>query len=133
MTDDPAHDRITAILAAITTLVTAPPNLIGFDIVFFRDAFIDGGRAVFGEGEAEGPDRAIRAADAAMDDMAAVAKDGSLILRHLMLLFDFPARGSGRAPGGTPKSRKIFQAIPRAKKPPLRRRQAGPQPSLIFP
>jgi hypothetical protein len=30
MIDDPAHDRITAILAAITGLVTGPPNLVGF-------------------------------------------------------------------------------------------------------
>jgi len=58
-----------AAIRAITGLVTGPPNLIGFDFVFFRDAFIDGGRAVFGEGEAEGPDRAIRAADAAIADL----------------------------------------------------------------
>jgi hypothetical protein len=50
-------------LQAITGLVTGPPNLVGFDFVFLRDAFIDGGPAVFGQGEAEGPDRASRAAD----------------------------------------------------------------------
>jgi hypothetical protein len=32
MPPDPAHDRITAILAAITGLVNGPPNLIGFDV-----------------------------------------------------------------------------------------------------
>lgn len=73
---DPAHDRITAILAAITGLVTGPPNLIGFDIADLRAALIEpapakagGGRAVFGQGEAEGPDHAIRAADAAIADI----------------------------------------------------------------
>jgi hypothetical protein len=48
---------------------TGPPNLIGFDFVLFLDAFTGGGRAVFGEGEAEGPDRAIRAAEAAIADI----------------------------------------------------------------
>ena len=63
-TDD--EDRTTAVIRAITSLVTGPPNLIGFDFADLRDAFMDGGRAVFGEGEAKGPDRAIRAADAAL-------------------------------------------------------------------
>jgi cell division protein FtsZ len=66
---DRAHDRVTAILAAITGLVTGPPNLIGFDVADLRDALIDGGRAVFGQGEADGPDRARRAADAAIADL----------------------------------------------------------------
>ena len=66
---DPAHDAIAAAIRAITGQVTGPPNLIGFDFVDLRTAFIGGGLAVFGEGEAEGPDRAIRAADAAIDDL----------------------------------------------------------------
>jgi cell division protein FtsZ len=60
---------IAATIRAITSLVTGPPNLIGFDMADLRAAFKGGGRAVFGEGEAEGPDRAIRAADAALADL----------------------------------------------------------------
>ena len=63
---DPAHDRITAIIAAITGLVTGPPSLIGFDIADLRAGLIGGGRAVFAQADASGPDRAIRAADAAI-------------------------------------------------------------------
>jgi hypothetical protein len=40
MTEDPAHDRITTILAAITGLVTGPPNLIGFDVTDLRAALM---------------------------------------------------------------------------------------------
>ena len=69
MPDDPAHDRITAILAAITGLVTGEPTIPCVDIVDLRHVLVDTGRAVFGQGEAEGPDRAIRAADAALDDI----------------------------------------------------------------
>jgi hypothetical protein len=64
-----AQDRITAIVAAITRLVTDPPNLIGIDIADCRAVFIDGGPALFGQGEASGPGRATRAAEAAMDDI----------------------------------------------------------------
>jgi len=69
MTDDPAHDVIAAAIRAITGLITAPPNLIGFDFADLRVALLNQGRAVFAEGEAEGPDRAIRAADAAIADL----------------------------------------------------------------
>lgn len=73
MTDKPAPakagNEIAAVVRAITTLVTAPPTIVGFDFVFLLEAFTGGGRAVFGEGEAEGPDRAIRAADAAITDI----------------------------------------------------------------
>ena len=62
----PAHDRIAAIIAAITGLVTGPPNLVGFDFADLRAGLIDGGCAVFGQGEASGPGRAVRAADAAI-------------------------------------------------------------------
>jgi cell division protein FtsZ len=66
LTDDPAHDDIAAAIRAITGLVTGPPNLIGFDFADLRCALFEQGRAVFAEGEAEGPDRARRAADAAL-------------------------------------------------------------------
>jgi cell division GTPase FtsZ len=58
---DGSEDRSAAVVRAITTLVTGPPTLPGFDFADLVDAFTGGGRAVFGEGEAEGPDRAIRA------------------------------------------------------------------------
>jgi cell division protein FtsZ len=77
LTDEPAHDAIAAAIRAITGLVTGPPNLIGFDFADLRLALHRaepapakaGGRAVFGQGEAEGPDRARRAAEAALADL----------------------------------------------------------------
>jgi cell division protein FtsZ len=69
LTDDPAHDEIAAVIRAITGLVTGPPCLIGFDFADLRLALLNQGRAVFGQGEAEGPDRARRAADAAIADL----------------------------------------------------------------
>ena len=64
MTGDPAHDEIAAVIRAMTGLVTGPPNLICFDFVDLGVFVMERGRAYFGEGEAEGPDRAIRAAEA---------------------------------------------------------------------
>ena len=69
MTDDPAHDAIAAVIRAMTSLVTEPPTLICFDFVDLGVFVKERGRAYFGEGEAEGPDRAIRAADAAIADL----------------------------------------------------------------
>jgi cell division protein FtsZ len=66
---DPAHDDIAAAIRAITGLVTGPPNIIGFDFADLRLALFEQGRAVFGEGEAEGPDRVRRAVDAAFADL----------------------------------------------------------------
>ena len=68
-THDPAHDEIAAAIRAITALVTGPPNLIGFDVADLRTALIDGGHAVLAQGEADGPDRAIRAAEAAIAEL----------------------------------------------------------------
>ena len=70
MPDDPAHDRIAAAIRAITDLVTTePPSIPCIDLVDLRHVLVDAGCAVCGQGEAEGPDRAIRAADAALDDI----------------------------------------------------------------
>jgi len=69
MSDDPAHDEIAAVIRATTSLVTNEPNLVGFDFADLRMALKDGGRAVFGQGEAAGPDRARRAAQAAIADL----------------------------------------------------------------
>jgi hypothetical protein len=68
-TERQAQNRITAVVAAITRLVTDPPNLIGIDIADYRAVFGKGGPALFGQGEASGPGRATRAAEAAMDDI----------------------------------------------------------------
>lgn len=48
MPDDPAHDRITAILAAITGLVTGEPAIPCVDIVDLRHVLVEAGRAVPG-------------------------------------------------------------------------------------
>jgi cell division protein FtsZ len=60
---------IAAAIRAMTGLVTGPPNLIGFDFADLRVALLKQGRAVFGQGEAEGSDRARRAVDAAFADL----------------------------------------------------------------
>lgn len=62
-------------IRAITGLVTGLPNLIGFDFADLRTALIEQGCAVFAEGEAEGPDRARRAADAAIADLRRRLRD----------------------------------------------------------
>ena len=66
---DTALDEIAAVIRATTSLVTNEPNLAGFDFADLREVFKDGGRAVFGEGEAAGPDRATCAAKAALADL----------------------------------------------------------------
>jgi len=79
---DPAHDEIAAVIRAVSGLVTGEPNLVGFDFADLRLALHRsepappgggrekaGGRAVFGQGEAAGPDRARRAAEAAIADL----------------------------------------------------------------
>jgi cell division protein FtsZ len=66
---DPAHDDIAALIRAITGLVIGPSNIIGFDFADLRFALLNQGHAVFGQGEAEGPDRDRRAVDAAFADL----------------------------------------------------------------
>ncbi len=65
---DTALDEIAAVIRATTSLVTNEPNLVGFDFTDLRTALKDGGRGMFGQGEAAGPDRATRAAGAAIAD-----------------------------------------------------------------
>jgi hypothetical protein len=43
MSDDPAHDRITAVIRAITTLTTNQPNIVGFDSNDYQYVFREGG------------------------------------------------------------------------------------------
>ena len=66
---DPAHDRITAVIWAITALLIDEHTIPCVDLVDLRHVLVDAGCAVCGQGEAEGPGRAIRAADAALDDL----------------------------------------------------------------
>ncbi len=66
---DTALDEIAAVIRATTSLVTNEPNLVGFDFADLRTALHQGGNAVFGQGEAAGPDRATRAAEAAIADL----------------------------------------------------------------
>jgi cell division GTPase FtsZ len=61
--------EIAAVIRAVSGLVTGEPNLVGFDFADLRLALKDGGSAVFGQGEAAGPDRATRAAEAAIADL----------------------------------------------------------------
>jgi cell division GTPase FtsZ len=72
----PTLDRITAIMAALLGPVTGPLDLIGFDFADLRAGLIEGGLTVFGQGEASGPDRAIRAADAALADIRQQLRGG---------------------------------------------------------
>jgi hypothetical protein len=53
-------------IRATTTLATGEPNLVGFDFADLRTALH---RAVLGQGEAAGPDRAKPAAEAAIADL----------------------------------------------------------------
>ena len=76
MPEDPAHDRMDAAIKAISGLVTHPPNLVGFDFADLRTALLNQGRAVFGEGEASGPDRAIKAVEAALGDLKRAIREG---------------------------------------------------------
>jgi len=69
MPDDPALDEIAAVIRAVSGLVTGELNLVGFDFANLRDALHRQGNAVFGQGEAAGPDRARRAAKAAIADL----------------------------------------------------------------
>ena len=69
VSDDPAHERIAAIVKAVTELVTQPPTLLGFDFADLRQGLVDQGPGVFGQGEASGENRAVRAAELALADL----------------------------------------------------------------
>ena len=69
MNDDPAHDRIAAIVKAVTELVTRPPTLLGFDFADLRQGLVDQGPGVFGQGGASCENRAVRAAELALADL----------------------------------------------------------------
>jgi len=67
--EDLAQASVAAAIRAITELVTGEPTIPCVDIVDLRHVLVEAGRAVFGQGEAEGPDRARRAVDAALADL----------------------------------------------------------------
>jgi cell division protein FtsZ len=66
---DPALDLIASIVRAITEPFVQQPQLPALDFADMRTAFLDGGLAAFGQGEAEGEDRAIKAAERAIADL----------------------------------------------------------------
>ena len=69
-------DRAAAVIRALTSLVTGPPSLPCFDFVDLAVFVKERGRAYFGEGEAEGEGRAIRAAEAAIADIRRQLRSG---------------------------------------------------------
>ena len=76
MSNDPTLDRMAAIVKAVSELVTQPPTLVGFDFADLRYALHDRGRAVFGQGEASGENRAVRAAELALADIRRQLRPG---------------------------------------------------------
>jgi hypothetical protein len=73
---DQALDRITAIIRSLTSHLAQQPAIPCLDIADIRTGLLNGGRAYFGKGEAEGPDRAVKAADAALRDLKRVIREG---------------------------------------------------------
>ena len=68
MSEDPTLDLVAAVVRAITTMLPKRPG--GFvDLADLRIVLENGGFAAFGEGEADGPDRATKAAEAALDEL----------------------------------------------------------------
>jgi cell division GTPase FtsZ len=60
---------LTAVIRAIADLLRDEHTIPCVDLVDLRHVLVDAGCAVSGQGEAEGPGRAIRAADAALADL----------------------------------------------------------------
>lgn len=72
MTDtpsDPALMLIAAIIRSLTQPLAQQPSLVGLDPADLRAGLENGHRAAFGQAEAEGEDRAIVAAEAAILDL----------------------------------------------------------------
>lgn len=69
MPDDPALDLVAAIVRSIAEPLTQQPRLPALDPADVRSVLLNGGRAVFGQGEAEGENRAVAAAELAMADL----------------------------------------------------------------
>ena len=66
---DPAYLFITAIIRSLTQHLAQQPALPGLDVADLRTGLADGGRGYFGQAEASGPGRAIRAAEGAIADL----------------------------------------------------------------
>lgn len=75
MSEDPILDRVAAVIHAIRTTMPGWPGGTT-DLTDLHIILENGGHTAFGEGAAEGPDRATKAAEAAIADLR----------RHLRLL-----------------------------------------------
>jgi cell division GTPase FtsZ len=67
--DDPAHTLITAIIKSLTEPLAQQPAIPALDPADLREALKCGGPVGFGQAEASGSDRAIRAAEGALRDL----------------------------------------------------------------
>jgi cell division GTPase FtsZ len=68
MSEDPTLDRVAAVVRAIVTMLPKRPGGSA-DLSDLQLVLQHGGKAAFGEGEADGPNRATRAAEAALADL----------------------------------------------------------------
>ena len=68
MSDDPTLDRVAAVVRTIATMLPKRPGGI-VDLADLRFVLEHGGFAAFGEGVADGPDRATKAAEAALVEL----------------------------------------------------------------
>ena len=73
---DPALILMAAIVRSLTEHLAQQPSLVGLDVADIRACLKDGGRAAFGQAEAEGQDRALHAANGAIRDLKRSVRAG---------------------------------------------------------
>jgi cell division GTPase FtsZ len=73
---DPAHMLAAQIIRSLTEHLAQQPALPALDIADLRSGLLDGGRGYFGQAEASGPDRALKAAAAALADLRRNIRQG---------------------------------------------------------
>lgn len=74
--DDQPADPAYLFVRSLTEHLAQQPALPGLDIADLRTALANGGRGYFGQAEASGPNRAIKAAEAAMADLRRNIREG---------------------------------------------------------